>query len=78
MRGAALTDRISFVIKQLNMEGADLTYAGSVYTGGYVGLQVPFTILSTVFPTRWWIPFCDLMWAILTVSWFQACALKSA
>ncbi|KAK0197980.1 major facilitator superfamily domain-containing protein [Armillaria mellea] len=65
---AVSTAYVSGMKEDLSMYGNELTYSTSIYTAGYVAFQISFTLLATVFPSNWWIPFCDLMWAVFTIT----------
>ncbi|PBK61934.1 MFS general substrate transporter [Armillaria solidipes] len=68
---AVSTAYVSGMKEDLSMYGNELTYSTSIYTAGYVAFQIPFTLLATVFPSNWWIPFCDLMWAVFTIAQYK-------
>lgn len=51
------------------VKGNDYTYAGSIFTAGYVVGQLPTALIlsSNRVPARIWFPFCMVMWGICTL-----------
>ncbi|KAF2796439.1 MFS general substrate transporter, partial [Melanomma pulvis-pyrius CBS 109.77] len=57
---------VSGMKESLNMQGSELTYAGSVFTAGYVIGQMPAVILATRVRPSVLIPTLEILWSVLT------------
>lgn len=57
---------VSGMKEALHMEGSELTYAGNVFTAGYVVGQMPAVILATRVRPSILIPTVEILWSILT------------
>ena len=66
---------VSGMKEALHLEGSELTYAGNVFTAGYVIGQMPAVILVTRVRPSILIPTVEIIWSILT---FCSAAVKSA
>ncbi|KAF2707208.1 MFS general substrate transporter [Pleomassaria siparia CBS 279.74] len=58
---------VSGMKEKLNMHGSELTYAGSVFTSGYVIGQMPAVMLATRIRPSILIPSLEILWSILTL-----------
>lgn len=66
---------VSGMKEALNMHGNELTYAGNVFTAGYVLGQIPAVILATRVRPSLFIPTVEILWSIMT---FCSSAVKTA
>jgi ACS family pantothenate transporter-like MFS transporter len=66
---------VSGMKEALNLEGNELTYAGNVFTTGYVIGQLPAVILATRVRPSILIPTVEILWSIST---FCSAAVKTA
>ncbi|KAG9778594.1 hypothetical protein HRR83_002765 [Exophiala dermatitidis] len=57
---------VSGMSEALHMYGSELTYAGNVFTAGYVVGQLPAVILATRVRPSILIPSLEILWSILT------------
>ncbi|KAK4686085.1 MFS transporter, ACS family, pantothenate transporter, partial [Tremellales sp. Uapishka_1] len=60
---------VSGMKEDVGFKGNDYTYAGSMFTAGYIIGQWPSAIVlsSGRISARFWFPFCMVMWGILTL-----------
>lgn len=65
---------VSGMQEALQMGGSDLTYAGSVFTAGYVISQIPGVILVTKIRPSYVVPTMEILWAVFT---FCTAAVKT-
>ena len=66
---------VSGMKEALHLEGNELTYAGNVFTAGYVIGQMPAVILATRVRPSILIPTVEILWSICT---FCSAAVKTA
>lgn len=52
--------------ESLNMYGSELTYAGNVFTAGYVVGQMPAVMLASRVRPSILIPTLEIVWSVLT------------
>ncbi|KAF2032542.1 MFS general substrate transporter [Setomelanomma holmii] len=57
---------VSGMKESLNMQGSELTYAGSCFTAGYVIGQMPAVMLATRVRPSILVPSLEILWSILT------------
>lgn len=65
---------VSGLKEAIGMEGNDLTYAGNVFTAGYVLSQIPAVILVTKIRPSYLISTLEILWAVFT---FCASAVRT-
>ncbi|KAH8659772.1 major facilitator superfamily transporter [Xylariales sp. PMI_506] len=57
---------VSGMQESLGMVGSELTYAGNVFTAGYVIIQLPAVILATKIRPSYIIPTLEVLWSVFT------------
>ncbi|KIW17776.1 hypothetical protein PV08_04971 [Exophiala spinifera] len=65
---------VSGMKESLHMEGNELTYAGNVFTAGYVVSQLPAVILASKVRPSYFIPVMEILWSVFT---FCSSAVKT-
>lgn len=66
---------VSGMREDLGMLAKQLNVVDAAWTSGYVVGQIPSQILLTKVRASWWIPFCQLVWTMLT---FCMAAVKNS
>lgn len=58
---------VSGMKEDLKLYGNELNYMQTCWTVGYVLGEIPSNLLLTRIRPRYWIPFCEVTWSVLTI-----------
>ncbi|GAV54277.1 hypothetical protein ZYGR_0AK07800 [Zygosaccharomyces rouxii] len=67
---------VSGMKEDLHMTGDDFNLINTLFTVGYIVSMVPHNIILLRVPARYWLPFCCLAWALLTLGLYKVSTVK--